>query len=589
MSNYKIKTPHAAVLVWNYVDRVGVPSDNAYNATGISKANGVTLDSTEKESLPVIISTLSCVSISTNKAKGAPDGSFNLVLAPYKNWVSTLTAGSWCAILMSNEPITEQDIKKVNKKHLKMIGRIETVRCETTTNQDGSRNTLYYVSGIDWGHIFNSILYIDNLIAGPKDPVSQGNSAAVAIRKMLFGNDGSVKSFAVKQNLANILGVMGTNLQGFTENETLIDRLAKSIYEFKIPDEMAKYLNLRDSQGKPTSDKSVNKVLSLVTGPLKALDTYDPNVVEAEGFIDPFSLQGSHTLWQVLLENSNPAMNEMFCDMDFTKDGGLQLKIYNRIKPFLYRPLDATAGASLEIASYFKNVKYHKIDTVDVISVNAGTNWRDKFNFIEIKPQFQEFYVIANWTKQKSQRFDEQAFNREGFRPLILDTKQFPVKPGSKPKEYNIDWGQLEKWTILLREWYFGTHRMLNGTLVMHGSTDYIGVGNNIMFESKLINPTQNISKANKANKNTTWILAHVESVSHSFGVSEDGARTYRTTINFVRGLLVDDNRNIIGEGMLDQLATDLTQPQDRNRLNVIAESDTLDPDPQKVKGDNVE
>jgi hypothetical protein len=38
---------------------------------------------------------------------------------------------------MSNEPITEQDIKKVNKKHLKMIGRIETVRCETATNRDG--------------------------------------------------------------------------------------------------------------------------------------------------------------------------------------------------------------------------------------------------------------------------------------------------------------------------------------------------------------------------------------------------------------------------------------------------------------------
>jgi len=139
MSNYKVKTPHAAVLVWNYTDRIGNPSGK-YNSTGVAPGK---LNEIEKESLPVIISTLSCVSIQTNKSKGQPDGSFNLVLAPFKNWTSTLTAGSWCCIMMSNEPITAQDLDKANKNHVKMIGRIESVRCETSVNEEGARQTLY--------------------------------------------------------------------------------------------------------------------------------------------------------------------------------------------------------------------------------------------------------------------------------------------------------------------------------------------------------------------------------------------------------------------------------------------------------------
>ncbi len=131
---FNIRTPHAAVIVWNYIDRIG--NDGVSN-----------LNDTEK----AIISTLSCVSIPTSKSKSTPQGTFQLVLAPYKNWVSTLTAGSWCAILMSNEPITEKDLRKANKNHVKMIGKIESVRVQTATDDSGARRTQYYVTGVDWG------------------------------------------------------------------------------------------------------------------------------------------------------------------------------------------------------------------------------------------------------------------------------------------------------------------------------------------------------------------------------------------------------------------------------------------------------
>lgn len=582
MADFRIKTPHAAILVWNYVDRI-VASKGGPRDSGVKN-----LESVEKSGpVPVIISTLSCISIQTNKTKGSPDGTFQLVLAPFKNWVSNLTAGSWCCILMSTEPISETDItKKANKKHVKMIGKIESVRCDTQVAEDGTRKTLYYVSGIDWGHIFNSTLYVDSLLASKNDPENQGNSAAVALRNALFVN-GSPKSFAVKDNLHSILGIFGKKLGGFSDAGAETNRLANSIYSFNIPQAMVDYFDFRDANNKKVTSKKINDFLTLRTGSLISKNKYK-DTQEARGYINPFSLQGTHSVWQILLENSNPALNEMFCDLSWNDgDNGLNLTLYNRIRPFSFKGFSMAAGVTGGLRSYFQNVKRHVLDAPSIVSVNAGTNWRDKFNFVEIKPQFQDFVVIANWYKQKSQVFDAKAFEREGFRPLIFDTKQFPSAKTSVGASdgTDIDWSQLEVWAKLLREWYFDTHRMLNGTIVVQGIDGYIGVGDNIQFDAGLINPTPNMNSGAVKKHDAGNILAHVESISHNFTVSDDGARSFRTTINFVRGIVVNNNGELLGDGLMDQSASATTQSQDRNTNNVISTSGTQDPDPQKVKG----
>lgn len=579
--NFKgIKTPHAAVMVWNYVDRIGTEGmTDSYNSSGVTPGKLL-------ETEPLIISTLSCISIQTSKSKSQPDGQFQLTLAPFRNWTSTLTTGSWCVIMMSNEPIQPEDFKKANKNQVKMFGRIESVRVETQQTEVG-RETRYYVTGSDWGHIFNSTLYVDNLLAGPNDPVSQGNAAAVALRNALFGKGGTPKSFNVDDNLKSIVQIFGQTLQGFNG----INRLAKAIYDFKIPKAVQEFFDFRDANGKPLSPKSdnVTKLLGLKSGVLIGPDKYTPSN-EAKGFINPFSLQGSNTLWQILLENSNPALNEMYPEMRWSTpdkaDNGLSLTFYNRIKPFAFKSFTGAAGSQSGIKSYFQWIRTHQIDNLTVRSVNAGTNWRDKYNFIEIKPEFQEFNIFANWYKQKAQMFDENSFNREGFRPLIVGTKQFPSTELSKPgadEKLDIDWSQLTVWVRAMREWYFNTHRMLNGTIVMQGTTEYIAVGNNIKFDAGLINPTPNINASTvEAGKNQS-ILAHVETVTHNFAINGD-ARTYTTTIQFVRGIIVDGENVIAGRGTLDKLATSVPTKSDQNTRNTVSTSSDADPD-KHVKG----
>lgn len=567
-NKFKILTPHAAVIIWNFNDRI---SGTLADEGGVIDEEGINVK---------LISTVSCVSIQTSKSKGSPAGSFQLTLAPSKNWVSTITSGSWCAILMSNKPITESDIKTANPDQVKMFGKIESVRVDTIMNQDGTRQTRFLVSGTDWGHIFNNVLYIDNLIAAANDPQLIGNGPAIALRNLLLGDNNSPQSFAVKDNLASLVNIFGNNLDGYSKFGDTINRLAKSSYDFILPKEVANFFNFIRPVTNQQDSRVITKLLNIQTGKLTKYNEYK-DINESFGYINPFSLQGTNSFWQILLDNSNPALNEMYNEIEWTTSGRPQLTLYNRIKPFSYKTQSNFVELN-NLRSPFNFIKTHVIDSVGVISINAGTNWRDKYNFIEVKPQFQEFQILGNWVKTKSQISDESAFNREGFRPMIVGTKQFPVGPtkGTTTAAFDVD--QLTSWTKLLSEWYFDTHRLLNGTLVMAGQNEYIAVGNNIRFEAGLINPTPNINAATNQSGVNKYILAHIENVEHSFSVKEDGSREYLTTVQFVRGIIVDKNNKLVGEGSLDQFAEDLSQNAERNTLNTVVASESDDPDKKR-------
>jgi hypothetical protein len=553
MANFKIKTPHAAVIVWNYVDRIS--------------ADGVTYLNTVE---PKIISTVSCMSIQIAKSKSNPSGTFEIVLAPSKNWLSTLTTGSWCCILMSNRKITEEDIKKAKPDTLKMIGKIESVRLETKQNGD-VRQTRYIVTGVDWGHIFNNNIYIDNLI-GAQQEQNQQNALAIAIRNASTANGNSPKSFSVDANIQNIISIFGQSFKALKETGESIGRLDKSSYNFSIPGDMADFLGLVNAQKEKNKDVNINNILRLVSGKLISEDKYDGES-RAQGFLDPFGMQGTNTFWQILQDNSNPVINEMFNEMAWIPEKGLSLTLFNRIKPFSYKNDYYTETEDL--FSEFKYIKTHKIDPINVISISAATNWRDKYNFIEIRPSFPDFKILDNWIKQKVQEFDSEAFEREGFRPLIASTKQFPVK--KQGKSFTFDPDAIKTWTLLLRDWYFDSHRLLNGTITMTGTTEYIGVGNNVMIEAGAINPSLNFTSSVRKSKNKVYLLAHVENVSSSFSVDENGGREYITNIQFVRGIFVDENKKLIGDGSLDQMSDELTSEDDVNSVNVVKKTNVED------------
>lgn len=550
-----IRTPHAAVLIWNYEDRISTKG----------------LSGSVNEINEIIVSTVSLTSITTNKTKSDPVGTFNFTLAPTRNWVSVLTPGSWCAILMSNEPLDEGSFTVAKAKQVKMLGRIDTVRSEVSVGDDGARSTRYAVSGRDWGSIFNNTVYVDPIV---QDPSDQGKTMANALYQQfsqnVFSDNNDVLTLSVPKNLNTILSILGAPIK---LPET--DRLAKATHEVTLPTEITTFFRFIDGNDATSSSTKFTELLTLIWGPLKGEDDYDNSEPDqtGTGWLDPFAMVGQHSIWSILQENSNYALNEMFPEMRWNDDK-LQFRLYNRIKPFSYTDQPASIDKiDTAMRSKFQNIASHRLDDEAIVNVNVGTNWADKFNFIEIKPDINELSVLGVLLKAKSQAFQgdnstSDVFNREGFRPIVFSIKQLPFnkKSSSDPIQGDL----LSKWTHLAKEWYFDSHRLLNGTVILHGSSEYIPVGDNIMFDAGLIGVTSNYNNGS-LKKAAVQVLAHVESVQNTFSIDRDGTRSFQTTIQFVRGILVDKQKQLIGEGTIDSVASSLDKTDSRNGRTVLS------------------
>jgi hypothetical protein len=162
---------------------------------------------------------------------------------------------------------------------------------------------------------------------------------------------------------------------------------------------------------------------------------------------------------------------------------------------------------------------------------------------------------------------------------MILATNYFA--PSSR--KGGIDIQKTNSWKYLVRQWFFDNHRMLNGSITIKGMTEYIPVGTNIRFTTGVISPTHNTNPDDIKNREM-YVLAHVESISHETSRAGE-SRSFTTTINFVRGVIVDKNNSIVTDGYLSSRDTNTSIAQERNLANTISTSTENDPDPQKVRG----
>lgn len=584
----KTTTPHAAAIIWNYRDRIA--------------AEGV-VSSRVNEVDQIVISTLSLMAISTSKTKSSPQGTFQITLAPTKNWVTVITPGSWLVLLMSQNKIRPKDLPDrkgggtADPNKVKFLGRVESVRANVGVNQKtGARETVYVVTGVDWGQVFTTLLYVDPLARD-----SSGTAIGTATRLLYETMTLDVTASNIPtsdQNVRSLKNLWGASVSAINDIETAAGNniVVKPDLKWVMPDDLIRYMNFNES-GKNLAD-----IVEFVGGVVKRdgtktkgsvfngvfFDTYN-QVAEAVGIIQPDSLFGQNQFWQLLQDNCNSTLNEILCDIRWNKNKKPTLALYKRIKPFVFRDkFEGSESKNIkDITPKFTDLRTVEIPLDDIITANAGTNWRDKYNFVEILFDQSLSKDFRNQViKEKSQTFDEFAFSREGFRPIMAVSRYIPVNINSDdPDPFAIT-----DWKFLLREWYFNTHVLLNGSVSIIGQNNYIQVGDNILFDGRAISYQQNINtdainKRKNDDANPVKILAHVESITHNFSVGKNGERTFRTTINFVRGLVVGDDRLEFNDGRLDIDSTTITPFQEKNTRGNFANSTENDPDPQKVDG----
>lgn len=603
-----IKNPGAAVVIFNYKHRLGTP--------GLSEDQAHEIDQ-------LILNTVSLKSVSTSKTKSQPAGRFEIRLAPTKNWVNSITPGSWCVILMAQTKIGAGDTKyndpTASEDKVKMLGRIESVRAVTAVDQvTGAITTEYVASGEDWCGILNTALYVDPLIRGQADEQDPIGTASRMIYNSEIIGHGSPKvplptSSDNIQTLLSFWGRTSTARANFKKELLNQGRIAESKNQFRLPKEVYKYFGFTDSSGLKSGN--IADIIKVVHGKLKAKDTgtnftaaYEP-VDDGAAPIMFDTLLGINSFWQLVMNNSNHWINDTYTDLRW-ENGKAQLVVYNRVKPFSFKTLNeltqlaqnevrAKQNQSIypkglkDLVSPFKNIRTHEIDRSDVMMVNVGTNWRDRYNFIEVNVKAgmlagapgNETYSAE--TKLKNQTFDEVAIGRDGFKPMIIDAKYIP----KNAVDNKLDPFRILEYKVMNREWFFNIHRTFNGSITLIGQDKYIAVGDNFIIDADAMFPGQNANADHIKNKGKAYFLAHIESISHNASVSDNGARSFITEIQFVRGVIVDKNGEQLKDDVfIDEDTSKVTPTQELNSNRVFATSSgkggKMDPDVQKLKGD---
>lgn len=645
-----ITNPNATFIVFNYIDRLGM--------------RNLSID---KDEVTQITCKTSIMSIRTSKSKSSSSGTFEVQLAPDRNWISSITPGSWCVVLMSATTLSTEipektPINKIyqnpnenspkpnlnpstveaNEQELKMVGRIDSVRVSSVVDNNGAIRTAYIVTGVDWGCVFDTNLYIDPQaeLARAADPsyskntlllraltglttqtksakktssTSKKNSTQESIGVLASGDDTAQDGQAVEildssnnpyvlseltssRNILNILSIWGSTGELFqgVDDDTKSGMLGRAANEFRIPEALARYLGFVDDANQAVV--FIKDLIKFRGGVLIEEDKYtdidhNHDVSRNDGYaiVDYSKFFGINNMWQILVAHSNTAVNEVLCDIRFEKQNGKNLPlftIYKRVKPFVINEEDiifesgaiadkekeeASKEYTRRLISRYKFLRKVEIPLEDIISVNAGTNWRDRMNFVDVtldRPVFTNFY-LTNY-KPMFQIFDKKSVRRDGILRVNMTTDYVPLNSNGKDYDMNSFGG----YRYLGREWYFDTHKMLNGAISMVGQNRYIQVGDNILIPIKALGTNYNMSytlNVNKNNENALYLMAHVESISHSFSVDQNGARTFLTDIQFVRGIVCDKQGNAVkmpGENPETAVSLDMTLDQDSNKLN---------------------
>ena len=190
-------------------------------------------------------------------------------------------------------------------------------------------------------------------------------------------------------------------------------------------------------------------------------------------------------------------------------------------------------------------------------------------NFIEIMPNIPEEQLkgLGNLAKSQAQTSDLAGFTRDGFRPLFVNS-HFAIYPETDSEKKDISWVQQTQWKHLLREWYFNTQGLLNGTITVIGQDSYIGVGDNVMVDSKILG----MAPISDKQKGSTFLLAHVENISHNFTINNEGSRDFYTSIQFVRGIITNQNKEAVDptSGIALDLDAGSLSRSDEQQPNVV-------------------
>lgn len=479
---------------------------------------------------PRVIVDNDIVRCSINKNKGTSSGSFSItmkqgfqekggrIVTDKKiNYLNVLHPGDWVFLYMKkNSQVNVDSVKE--SSGLKMIGIVENVRyIEVDDPQTGRPRLEYIVTGRDFGKVFDMSIFFNPILSDKTIQTILGAKFLTASKNAVDGaeKEGKEGLPTPDQVLKNVISFYlgGTLAEDNQTNQP-----------WYIPKNMANLLGV--TQKAKSKGVSFYDILNLDRIGLHKYSKYKFSEAEAllgRTFIK--SLPASGTVWSVLQFLQNAVLNEMFVDLAPDSNGNLKPSITIRQLPFSNKKgigtnstnvFDIDDGSAKDTVqnsekTYYVDLPQLKIKSTDVKQKNIGKSEFERINHLIVVPRVdtQDFNVgfVSSINIPSVQRYGLKTFQAQTA--YALDQKENFVK-------------YCEKCINLLQDWFFLSHALYNGTLIIDGVDGFIELGTNVYITD-------------------VGQLFHVEGYTHLYEIQAGtGQIVYDTELRVSRGQSFD-------------------------------------------------
>ncbi len=479
------------------------------------------------------------LSLDISETKSQFSNLANITLASGKvNYSDKLHAGDHILIWLGDKSENHEKLKSNLRGRLrcndadsglKFIGKINSVRAAMTTNGNGVRTVRYTITAAGFTEFAATVYFSEAL---KNSYISQPTRTTKSINflsgisstwsKLVFGD--STDSQSSQGFIRFFINVF---LGEGPSDKVRLDNVYSSNNSFYIPKRLNQILT-----GKDLSGTTYTSILHRLIGIQKYSEAkYYPDFGGKESesekvneFIGDKLVGGmlgapeifNSTVWSLIESYKNDQLNETYTATRMNHQGFIFPHFIARQIPFtndsFSKKLPTTKFSSLPV--------WKIADNWMVYSFNIGTSDASRFNFFQVFPHImgetfngkqQDALGIA--ISQKNYVAYDADIIRHGPRNKISRIYNNPLKDKSTQNAL--------EWTELVSDWYRDGHLKFNGTIDMAGVSLPISIGDNLKISNKLF---------------------HIEQASHRYVVSDNGMKSFITSLSLSRGLSIEDN-----------------------------------------------
>lgn len=476
-----------------------------------------------------------------SKDKGTSSGNFSLTLKRGKevkdkvvqtkdvDYLKIIHPGDWIMIyIKKNGRISDEEMGSMSDKSgLKFLGVIENVRyLELDDPGKAAPKLEYVVTGRDFGKVFENDVFFNPIVNNKTIQTILGGQFLTDGKNTVKGDnranlDKFTPDFVIKSLVSFYLGGKVSSLNANNQAWYIPANLTKIFKpKEKIKSGGSSFIDILDTTRIGLHNYDANQVFK------KATDLPGATLIKA--------LPASGTVWSILQFMSNSALNEMFTELVKDSSGNLNPALVHRQMPFSNKPNAETnafflnkrpadqGGNSSDVKdivsdgekTMFVDLPRYVIQSSAIRQKNIGKSEHERLNHIMVVPKvdaqvFDILYAVA---------YNIPSVQRYGLKSLQTQTS-YVMKSGEGFIKY------LLRCVNLLTDWFFTSHQLFNGTLILDGADTHLELGTNLY-----------ISDINQ--------LFHIEGYTHTYEIQEDGRIVYNTEVRVSRGQVFKDRQS---------------------------------------------